>query len=213
MYLLKLKLLDECGRLASDYVVMVGLAARSEAGSESITITEVNTSPLHLHHDPHSGISNPSPTSTSWLLSTIHVLKSTATECIHRLTHPPRPHHSPSSDDTLPSDAHRTVAPAGTHVHHGHRSHPHWHGSHRNFGRLVRPVILPALLGAATGVLACVMGFVLGRVLVVIYYWVRGDDIREERLVRVPVVMVESPDDAGEGEKERLLGDCSDRLV
>ncbi|PLB50000.1 hypothetical protein P170DRAFT_508262 [Aspergillus steynii IBT 23096] len=173
IYLLKLKLLDEFGRLASDYEVLVGLVRpESESGSD-LAITEINTSalPHHHHHHHHPSPNDSNGDTKSLILGTLHALKTTAKECIHLLTHPEPPHHhhhhhpstkneneNENENDSTPSppqkDAHRTVPPVPKH---GHRSHPYWHGSHRNFGRLVRPVILPALLGAATGVMAHVV--------------------------------------------------------
>ncbi|KAI9039837.1 uncharacterized protein KD926_009056 [Aspergillus affinis] len=247
VYLLKLKLLDAFGRLASDHVVMVGLTTTTTtsgsgsgvgAESKSLTITELTTSPLppppHHHHHPRPHPYDNINTPQSWL----HAIKTTTKEYIHLLVYsyppPPKHHHHyqyPSKSTDNVKDPHRTIPPTGTHPHHDYRSHhPSWHGHglNRNFGRLVKPVLLPAVFGAAAGVMTCVVGFVVGRVVVAVYRCVRGGlakrrskgegigmamrmgmDMGNGRMVRVPVVLRDCDgnwnEDGDEVERESLL--------
>lgn len=224
VYLLKMKLLDSAGTLASDQMVLVGVISSID-GSGSLGITEVNTAPIHAHHRPPSN----TPIK-AWFMA----ITSSAKEYIRVLAipssnHPhqqqqqqqskPRPKHNNdntlSSDSKANADPHRTVDHRSHHAWHGHG---HAHSLNRDFGRLVRPVLVPALLGAGTGIVVCVMGFLIGRVVVMVYYCMRGEEARKKqrrrrrRSVMVPVVMVQGYDceDVYEygydlGEREMLL--------
>lgn len=72
------------------------------------------------------------------------------------------------------------------------------HDGHRNFFRLVRPIILPAFLGILAGFVACVIGFGLGRIVASVYFHAQGqrDQVESDE---------EEEEDDEVSEKQRLM--------
>ncbi|KAE8354028.1 hypothetical protein BDV28DRAFT_131923 [Aspergillus coremiiformis] len=155
--LLKLRLFDLHGRPASDYTVAIALAQDADG---NLQITQLETNAL-LGHLPET------PSWTAQLTATLQAMKDAAKDCIHGSS-PPHPTAKLHGHMQSP-DKHRTIAPEPHHHRPG-----DWSSQQKNFGRLLRPVVLPALLGVMAGVIACMVGFVVGRIIISVFYCVRS---------------------------------------
>ncbi|GAB1207177.1 hypothetical protein APSETT445_005889 [Aspergillus pseudonomiae] len=202
VFLLKLRLFDLQGRPASDYLVTITVTQDSEG---NLQITQLETNPIHGHHHPDGP-----PSWMAQLTASIQAMKDAVKDCMHG----PGPKHATARPQhghmqQPPVDKHRTIAPE----HHPYHHRPgYWAGREKNFGRLMRPVVMPALLGVVAGVVACMVGFVMGKIIISVFYCVRGcrkqKKQREQEQSSIPrIVVVES----ASSEKERLLAMCDDR--
>ncbi|KNG89758.1 hypothetical protein ANOM_002005 [Aspergillus nomiae NRRL 13137] len=195
-------LFDLQGRPASDHLVTITVTQDSEG---NLQITQLETNPIHGHHHPDGP-----PSWMAQLTASIQAMKDAVKDCMHG----PGPKHATARPQhghmqQPPVDKHRTIAPE----HHPYHHRPgYWAGREKNFGRLMRPVVMPALLGVVAGVVACMVGFVMGKIIISVFYCVRGcrkqKKQREQEQSSIPrIVVVES----ASSEKERLLAMCDDR--
>ncbi|KAF7587453.1 hypothetical protein BBP40_007224 [Aspergillus hancockii] len=185
---LKLKLFDLRGRPASDFIIAVSLTKDADG---NLLISQLETNPIlsRHHHHPSSWMTHVS--------ATLQAMKDAARDCMHGSRHSsPRPQHGHMQPPLV--DMHRTIAPQH-HPHHHHHRPGYWAGREKNFGRLMRPVVLPALLGVMAGVIACMVGFILGRIIIGVYYCVHGC-----RRQSIPTIRVDEVESAPT-EKERLM--------
>ncbi|RAQ54649.1 hypothetical protein AFGD_003828 [Aspergillus flavus] len=199
VFLLKLRLFDLQGRPASDHLVTITLNQDSEG---NLQITQLETNPILGHHH-HDG----PPSWMAQLTASLQAMKDAVKDCMHGPgpRHPTaRPQHGHMQP---PVDHHRTIAPE----HHRYHHRPgYWAGREKNFGRLMRPVVMPALLGVMAGVIACMVGFVLGKIFISVFYCVRGYRKQQQKQneAAIPrIVVVES----APSEKERLMAMCDDQ--
>jgi hypothetical protein len=162
VFLLKLKLLDLYGRLASKHLVSISLA-KDPAGD--LLICEVESVAFVDRGIWGDHLSRPSRLAGGQAASA------------------PAGDNSSSGKTKATThgafmDAHRTILPGPQHRPAVYRP-LNWMYKGSNMARLLQRALLPVLLGVIAGIVASAVGFLVGRTVIAIHYYFRGS--RRER--------------------------------